>query len=68
MTKRFTVRYVEEFSETFFHGNKSQEWFRERYDPIKIRDQEVDNAVWAVKESAALKKVLHGKYYFLVLI
>ena len=59
----YHLRYVEDFSEAFFVGNRNQEWFRERYDPLKMHEQEVGNAVWAVKESAAVKKALLGKHY-----
>ena len=58
----YHLRYVEDFSEAFFLGNRNQEWFRERYDPLKMHEQEVGNAVWAVKESAAVKKALIGTH------
>ena len=58
--EEYHLRYVKEFSETFFHGNKSQEWFKDRYDPLKMQEQEADNVAWALKESVALKKCLRG--------
>ena len=58
--EEYHLRYVKEFSETFFHGNKSQEWFKDRYDPLKMQEQEADNVAWASKESAALKRNLRG--------
>ena len=54
---------MKEFSETFFHGNKNQEWFKDRYDPLKMQEQEADNVVWALKESVAFKKNLRGTLF-----
>ena len=52
---------MEEFSEAFFLGNRDQEWFRERYDPLKMHEQEAENAVWAGRESASLHRTIVGE-------
>ena len=51
----YHLQYVEDFSKTFFHVNRGEEWFRERYNPLKMYEQEQENAIWAAKESEAFQ-------------
>lgn len=50
--------YVVRFSDTFFEVSKFEEWFRERYDPVKIQDQETEAEKWAADESAVIRNAL----------
>ena len=51
----YHLHYIEDFSKTFFHVNRGEEWFRERYNPLKMYEQEQENILWAAKESAAFQ-------------
>lgn len=48
----FHYNYIDDFSDVFFHNNKSEEWFGERYNPIKIQEKEVEVTEWSSSESA----------------
>ena len=43
--------YVRDFCDVFFHANKGEEWFQERYHPCKIAQQEKDGVEWARSSS-----------------
>jgi hypothetical protein len=46
--------YITEFSDIFFHTNKSEEWFQDRYHPCKLAQVEKDAEAWAVSSSKEL--------------
>ena len=54
----YHLKYVEDFSDTFFRVSKGEEWFKERYNPLKMKEQEEENCEWAAKESALLLSTL----------
>jgi hypothetical protein len=43
--------YVNDFSDNFFNNNKKEEWFQDRYNPVKIYNQEAYTKTWAALES-----------------
>ena len=51
----YHLKYLFEFSDAFFHVSKSEEWFRDRYNPLRLQEQEKESSNWAVKESAVIK-------------
>ena len=50
--EEFQYNYIDDFSNIFFHNNKTEEWFNERYNPIKIQEKEVEMTEWSSSESA----------------
>ncbi len=50
--------YVHDFSETFFQSNKGEDWFQERYNPIRWVLQENEIKLWAASESNVIKESL----------
>jgi uncharacterized membrane protein YgcG len=61
-------QYLTDFSNAFFHISKTEEWFQERYNPLKMKERDNSNAQWATSESALFRdqllenagKVVHG--------
>lgn len=51
-------QYLTDFSNAFFHISKTEEWFQERYNPLKMRDRDANNAAWAATESALFRDQL----------
>lgn len=54
----YQYQYLLDFSNNFFEMNKYEEWFRERYDAIKLIDKEDNLAEWAAKESHNIQTAL----------
>eukprot|EP01041_Mallomonas_annulata_P001159 gene1159-2251_t len=54
----FQVQYIMDFSMNFFDNTKNEEWFRERYDPLRQKELEQESIKWAAQESAEFKKEL----------
>lgn len=50
--------YIGDFCDLFFHTNKGEEWFQERYHPCKIAQQEKDAAEWAISSSKEMLESL----------
>uniref|UniRef100_A0A7S3H9X4 C2H2-type domain-containing protein n=1 Tax=Spumella elongata TaxID=89044 RepID=A0A7S3H9X4_9STRA len=58
MYDEYHQNYLQEFSDSFFRASKMEEWFQDRYNPIRIRDQDKAIAARAAVESAAIKASL----------
>ena len=56
--EEYQGQYLTDFSNAFFHISKTEEWFQERYNPVKIRDRDVSNALWAAQESELFRNQL----------
>eukprot|EP01035_Chromulina_nebulosa_P018410 gene18410-24113_t len=54
----YQYKYINEFSEKFFQANKKEEWFRDRYDPLKQRDNETITNSIVFKEAELFKDEL----------
>lgn len=54
----FQVQYVMDFSANFFDNTKGEEWFRERYDPMKQHEMDLETIKWSQSESAVFKAEL----------
>ena len=50
--------YITDFSDIFFHTNKSEEWFQERYHPCRLAQIEKDAETWATSSSKELLESL----------
>ena len=51
----FQVQYIMDFSTNFFENNKNEEWFRERYDPYKQYEMELETTKNIQIESTKFK-------------
>ena len=58
--EQYQLKYLEDFSDAFFNAHKKEEWFRERYDPLKLVELEQSTAEWAVAESINFKASIIG--------
>jgi hypothetical protein len=54
----YTLQYVQEVSDRFFENHKLEEWFLDRYDPLRLHEAEGRAQVWAREESRALAQEL----------
>ena len=54
--EEYQLDYLEKFSTSYFHTNKRQEWFQDRYNPLNVLDRENANAEWAREESEYVMK------------
>lgn len=58
MYDQYHLLYLQDFSDSFFKASMVEEWFQDRYNPIRIQGLEEAAATRAVSESAALKASL----------
>lgn len=58
MYEQYHLHYLDDFSQTFFRASVGEEWFQDRYDPLRLQDLETEAASWAARESAAFKALL----------
>lgn len=58
MYDQYHILYLQDFSDSFFKASMVEEWFQDRYNPIRIHGLEEAAAVRAVSESAAMKASL----------
>lgn len=57
----FQLQYVIDCSQNFFDVNNSEEWFHERYDPLRHHEIEKETMKWATDENARFRnKVLEA--------
>lgn len=54
----YQVEHCMRFNQFFFDANKGEEWFQERYDPLRRQEQLKETAAWAVNASAEMKAAL----------
>lgn len=54
--RRYQIKYVDDFSNAFFHISKTEEWFQEKYNPATILAREDANKMWAADESLEFKE------------
>lgn len=54
----FQLQYIMDLSLQFFHTNKQEEWFRDRYDPSRIIQRDEAATAWSIKESSVLRNAL----------
>jgi hypothetical protein len=55
---QYHLNYLQDFSDRFFEESMMEEWFQDRYSPVRIYAQEQATAARAATESAALKASL----------
>jgi hypothetical protein len=53
--EEYQAQYLNDFSNAFFHISKTEEWFQERYNPVKIKERDESNAAWASTESVLFR-------------
>jgi hypothetical protein len=58
MYDQYHLNYLQDFSDRFFKESMMEEWFQDRYSPVRIQAQEEAAAARAVAESASLKASL----------
>lgn len=58
MYDQYHLNYLQDFSDRFFKESMMEEWFQDRYSPVRIQAQEDAAAARAVAESAALRASL----------
>lgn len=58
MYEKYHLTYLDSFSHAFFKATKDEEWFRDRYDPLRRQEQENEANAWAAKESAVIRNSL----------
>lgn len=58
MYDQYHLLYLQDFSDSFFKASVVEEWFQDRYNPIRIYSLEEASAARAVTESAAMKASL----------
>jgi len=51
--EEYQVSYLASFSSAFFDATAKEEWFRDRYDPLRRRETEADTATWSQQQSLA---------------
>lgn len=60
MYSQYHMHYLDDFSKAFFEASKNEEWFQDRYNPIRIVERENEVKAWAAKESALIKAALQS--------
>lgn len=58
MYDQYHLNYLQDFSDRFFEESMMEEWFQDRYSPVRIFAQQEATAARAGTESAALKASL----------
>ena len=58
MYDQYYINYLRDFSDRFFQESMMEEWFQDRYSPVRIVAQQEAAAERAVSESAAMKASL----------
>lgn len=54
----YQIQYCKDVSKRFFERNKSEEWFRERYDPLLQQTIEKESQEWSAIESKNIFDIL----------
>ena len=58
MYDQYHLNYLQEFSDRFFRESMMEEWFQDRYNPVRIHALEEAAADRAISESAAMRDSL----------
>lgn len=61
MYDQYHLNYLQDFSESFFKASMVEEWFQDRYNPIRIHSLEQATAARASVESAVIKASLEAQ-------
>ena len=61
MYDQYNMVYLQDFSEAFFNASMVDEWFQDRYNPIRIHNQEQTLIPRAATESAAIAASLFAQ-------
>jgi hypothetical protein len=57
----FCVNYATlTVSDAFFHASKGEEWFQDRYNPLRLLQQEEEASAWAKSESSTFAAELQS--------
>ncbi|CAM9369271.1 unnamed protein product, partial [Ectocarpus fasciculatus] len=56
--EQYQLQYAQDVSDHFFDTHKHEEWFVDRYDPLRVQEREEGVRQWARDESAALGRAL----------
>lgn len=59
--EEYQVDYISNFSKSFFERNSHEEWFIERYDPLKQQQIEKDTCLWSIAENKHFYDLFHMK-------
>lgn len=51
MYEQYHLHYLQDFSDSFFKASMAEEWFQDRYSPVKIHELELETSKWASQES-----------------